>query len=48
MHFCEFARFNPAILEKPDENFPACWTVVKWFALTCSVYPDKDPLWAQS
>ena len=41
MHFCEFVRFNPAILEKPDENFPACWTVVKWSALTCSVYPIK-------
>jgi hypothetical protein len=37
MHFCELAGFDPAILQKPDENFPACWTIVKWLDLTCSV-----------
>ena len=41
MHLGEFARFNPAVLEKPDENFPACWTVVNWLALTSSVCPIK-------
>jgi hypothetical protein len=28
VHFCKFAHFDPAIREKPDKNFPACWTVV--------------------
>jgi hypothetical protein len=41
MHFCELAGFDPAILQKPDENFPACWTIVKWLDLTCSVYRIK-------
>jgi hypothetical protein len=41
MNSYEFAYFDSAILEKPDENFPACWTVVKWPALTCSVYGVK-------
>lgn len=29
MHSCEFVGFDPAILQKPDEDFPSCWTVVK-------------------
>ena len=41
MHFFEFTGFDPAILEKPDENLPACWTVVKWFGLPSSVNPIK-------
>ena len=40
-HLCEFVRFDPAILEKSCENLPACWTVVKWSLLTCSIYPVK-------
>ena len=38
MHSCEFVGFDPAILQKPNEDFPSCWTVVKWPDLTCSVY----------
>jgi hypothetical protein len=33
MNLCEFADLDSAILEKSDENFPACWTVVKGPAL---------------
>jgi hypothetical protein len=41
MNLSEFTDLDSAILEKSNENFPACWTVVKWPALTCSVYCVK-------
>ena len=41
MHSCKFARFDPAILEKSDENLPACRTVVNWSARNSLVYPIK-------
>jgi hypothetical protein len=41
MNLSEFTDLDSAILEKSNENFPACWTVVKWPALTCSVYSVK-------
>jgi hypothetical protein len=41
MNLSEFAGLDSAILEKSNENFPACGTVVKWLGLTGSVYSVK-------
>ena len=38
MHFCEFARFDSAILEKPEKSFPPRRTVVKRSAVTYSFH----------
>jgi hypothetical protein len=41
MNFLEFVRVNSAILEKSDENFPSCRTVVKRSARTYSAHRIK-------
>jgi hypothetical protein len=38
MHFCEFARFDSAILEKPKESLPPGRTVVKRSGLAYRFY----------